>query len=102
MWLGTRRTKRTLATRQQSDLPASTPDRHEFDLASAKLLPTTSLRLQTLIRALRRGESQPWRRMSALAFADATPEIAINVTQRRGALPLRCEEINLICNHKFV
>ena len=40
--------------------------------------------------------------MSALAFADATPEIAINVTQRRGALPLRCEEINLICNHKFV
>jgi hypothetical protein len=40
--------------------------------------------------------------MSALAFANATPKIAINATRRRGALPLRCEEIDLICNHKFV
>src|SRR5439155_20600712 len=43
------------------------PDCYEIDLASMKLLPTTSLRLLSLMRALRRGESQPWRRLSARA-----------------------------------
>jgi hypothetical protein len=43
--LRTRRTKRILAIRLQSDLRRSTPNRHEFDLASAKLLLTTSLLL---------------------------------------------------------
>jgi hypothetical protein len=89
MRLRTRRTKPTLASRRQSDLGRSTRNRHEFRLASAKLLPTTSLCLRRLMRALRDGnrsrreERVPWRlRMLTL-------EIAINVAWRRGALPLR-------------
>ena len=49
----------------------STPNRHQIDLASAKLLPTTSLRLANFMRALRCGESQPWRRKGAVAFVNA-------------------------------
>src|SRR5439155_3881527 len=45
--------------------------------------------LRTLMRALRCGESQPWRRKSVLAFANADALIAINITRRRGALPFR-------------
>jgi hypothetical protein len=74
----------------------------EFDLASAKLLPTTSLRL-ALPRALRGGESQPWRRMSGLAFANAD---AGNCDKWKygGSAHSRfaVEEMDLICNHKFV
>jgi hypothetical protein len=87
--LRTRHTKLTLATRRQSDLGRSPRNRYEFGLASAKLLPTTSLCLRRLMRALRGGnrsrreERVPWRlRMLTL-------EIAINVARRRGALPLR-------------
>jgi hypothetical protein len=58
-------------------LGGSTPDRHEIDLASARLLLTTSLRLASLMRALRCGESQPRRRMSDLAFANANAGIAM-------------------------
>ena len=43
----------------------------QFDLASPKLLPTTSLRLANVMRALRGGESQPRRRLSDRAFANA-------------------------------
>jgi hypothetical protein len=46
-------------------------DRHEIRLASAGLLPTTSLGSRLLVRALRRGESHPWRSKSAPAYANA-------------------------------
>ncbi len=46
-------------------------DRHEIRLASAGLLPTTSLGSRLLVRALRRGESHPGRSKSAPAYANA-------------------------------
>jgi hypothetical protein len=46
-------------------------DRHEIRLASAGLLPTTSLGSCLLMRALRRGESHPWQSKSAPAYANA-------------------------------
>ena len=48
-----------------------TLDCDEIRLASARLLPTTSLGSRLLVRALRRGESHPWRSKSAPAYANA-------------------------------
>ena len=82
-------TRRTLGTRRQNDLRG----RHEIVTSLALPVQDCCLQLlfglRTLMQALRGGESQPWRRMSALAFAKLTPEIAINGTRRRGALPFR-------------
>jgi hypothetical protein len=103
MPLCTRRTERTLAIRLQNDPRYSTRDRYEIDLASAKLLSTTSLRLASLMRALRCGESQPWRKMSDLALANADAGSCDEI-EYGGAVHSRfaVEEIDLICNHKFV
>jgi len=80
----------------------STLDCNEIHLATAKLLPTTSLRL-AIGRALRRGESQPQRSQSAPAYANAK---AGNCDERKygGAAHSRFagQELDLICNHKFV
>jgi hypothetical protein len=76
---------------------------HEIDLASAELLPTTSLRLAIIRRALRRGESQPQRRQSAPVHAN---DEAGNCDKWKygGAAHSRFtgQELDLICNHKFV
>ena len=75
----------------------------QFDLASAKLLPTTSLRLANVMRALRGGESQPRRRLSDRAFANADARNC-DKWKHGGAAHSRFagEEMDLICNHKFV
>ncbi|HYY35919.1 MAG TPA: hypothetical protein VE867_06065 [Candidatus Binatia bacterium] len=78
-------------------------DRYEIRLASAKLLPTTSLRPAIMMRAVRRGESQPWRSQSARAFAKGG---AGNCDKWKygGAAHSRSvgQELDRICNHKFV
>ena len=75
----------------------------EIHLASEKLLPTTSLRFAIITRALGRGESQPWRSQSVLAFAKAG---AGDCDQRKygGAVHSRFvgKELDLICNNNFV
>jgi len=80
----------------------STLDCNEIHLATAKLLPTTSLRL-AIGRALRRGESQPQRSQSAPVHAN---DEAGNCDKRKygGAAHSRFtgQELDLICNHKFV
>ena len=55
------------------------------------------------MRALRCGESQLWRRMSGLAFANADVGNCDEM-EYGGAVHSRSavEEIDLICNHKFV
>ncbi len=59
--------------------------------------------LRLLTQALRRGESQPWRSKSALACANAN---AGNCDRWKygGAAHSRFtgQELDLICNHKFV
>ena len=59
--------------------------------------------LRFLIQALRRGESHPWRSLSASAYANAN---AGNCDRWKygGAAHSRFtgQEINLICNRKFV
>jgi len=81
----------------------STLDCHQFGLASAGLLPTTSLRLAIISKHFVRGESHPWRSKSALACANAN---AGNCDRWKhgGTAHSRFtgQELDLICNHKFV
>jgi hypothetical protein len=55
------------------------------------------------MQALRGGESQPWRTRSGLAFANADARIC-DKWKHGGAAHSRFvyEEMDLICNHKFV
>jgi hypothetical protein len=80
-----------------------TPNRHEIGLASARLLPTTSFGSQLLTRALRRGKSQLRRSQSALASAVADAG-KCDRWKYGGAAHSRFtgQELDLICNHKFV
>ena len=55
------------------------------------------------MRALRGGESQPWRRLSDLAFANADAENCDKWKYGDAAHSrFAGEEMDLICNHKFV
>jgi hypothetical protein len=82
------RTRRILATRQQNR-----EGRHI--IFTSLILPVRNCCLQllfglrTLMRALRYGESQPGEERVPWRLRMLTPEIAINVIRRRGALPLR-------------
>jgi hypothetical protein len=55
------------------------------------------------MRALRRGESQPWRDWSVRAFAEGGAEDC-DKWKYGGAVHSRFagQEFDLICNHKFV
>ena len=59
--------------------------------------------LRIVTRALRDGESQPWRGLSDLAFANADARNC-DKWKHGGAAHSRFagEELDLICNHKFV
>jgi hypothetical protein len=80
-----------------------TPNRYEFDLASTKLLPTNSLRLAKFNASTSLRSIAAVAKKSALAFANAD---AWNCDKMEyGDAVHSCfavEEIDLICNHKFV
>jgi hypothetical protein len=99
----TRRTKRILVTHLRNERSMVTLDRREIHLASAKLLPTTSLRLAIINASSLSRSIAATTKLECGAF---TKGDAGNCDKWKygGAVHSRVagQELVQICNHKFV